>query len=185
MPIAAQDWKLSNSNNFSQSENSKEFSKNYGNMQSQSVLAILRSLKMLEEQGGNLFFSEPEIDLNDLFKKDERGYGYINILSCEKLITKPSIYSAFLLYMLSYLYETLPEIGDTEIPKFAFFFDEAHMLFDNISKELLSKIELTVRLIRSKGVGVFFIIDEGKNFFVQPFSTNTKIQKNSNLENSL
>jgi len=139
------------------SENSKEFSKNYGNMQSQSVLAILRSLKMVEEQGGNLFFSEPEIDLNDLFKKDERGYGYINILSCEKLITKPSIYSAFLLYMLSYLYETLPEIGDTEIPKFAFFFDEAHMLFDNISKELLSKIELTVRLIRSKGVGVFFI----------------------------
>ena len=138
-------------------EHAKEYTINYGNVSMASVGAIQRAVAVLEDQGGNLFFGEPAIDLRDWMKVDENGRGYINILSADKLFANPTMYSTFLLWMLTELYDLLPEQGDSDRPKIVFFFDEAHLLFNNCSKALLEKIEQVVRLIRSKGVGVYFI----------------------------
>ena len=144
-------------------ENNKEFSLRYGTMSSQSLGAITRALIALEGQGGDLFFGEPALDIRDWIGCDYTGKGNINILDCQKLINNPTMYSTFMLWMLSELYETLPEAGDLERPRIVFFFDEAHMLFDSASKSLLEKIEQIVKLIRSKGVGVFFITQNPKD----------------------
>ena len=138
-------------------DNAKEFTLDYGNISSQSVGAILRSMIALEDQGGEYFFGEPELDFNDWMKVDSDKRGYINVLHSSKLFLNPSLYSTFLLWMLSELFENLPEEGDMEKPKMVFFFDEAHLLFEDAPKILLDKIEQVVRLIRSKGVGVYFV----------------------------
>ncbi len=138
-------------------ENAKDITLQYGNVSSQSIGAIQRSLLRLEDQGGDIFFGEPSIDIMDFFAKDQNGRGYVNILSAEDLFNSPILYSTFLLWMLSELFEQLPEVGDIDKPKLVFFFDEAHLLFDDAPKILLDRIEQVVRLIRSKGVGVFFI----------------------------
>lgn len=138
-------------------DNAKEFTLTYGNISSQSIGAILRNLMVLEDQGAEHFFGEPELDINDWIQRDQNGKGYINILDSTRLFHSPALYSTFLLFMLSELFETLPESGDTEAPKIVFFFDEAHILFDDAPKALKQKIEQVVRLIRSKGVGVYFI----------------------------
>ncbi len=129
----------------------------YGNITKQSVGAIVRALINLEDQGGDLFFGEPALDVKDWFRTDENGKGYINVLAAQKLMNYPDMYGTFMLWMMSELFEVLPEYGDAEKPKMVFFFDEAHMLFDNATPELLQKIEQVVKLIRSKGVGIFFI----------------------------
>ncbi len=138
-------------------ENASQYQTEYGNVAKQSVGAIQRALIALEDQGGDIFFGEPAIDLNDWFACDQNGHGYVNILNAAKLINSPQIYAMFLLWMLSDLFENLPEVGDPGKPKFVFFFDEAHLLFDDMPKELTSKIIQVVKLIRSKGVGVYFI----------------------------
>ena len=138
-------------------ENTKEIRLQYGNVTSQSIGAIQRALLRLEDQGGDLFFGEPDLDIHDFMETDSNGKGIINVLAAEKLFTSPTLYSTFLLWMLSELYEKLPEVGDLDQPKLVFFFDEAHLLFDDTPKILLDKIEQVIRLIRSKGVGVFFI----------------------------
>ncbi len=138
-------------------DNAKEYSLEYGNIAVQSVGAIQRSLLRLEDAGGNLFFGEPALDIMDLFTTDINGKGIINILDSQKLFQSPQIYSTLLLWILSELFEELPEVGDLDKPKMVFFFDEAHLLFKDTPKVLLEKIELVVRLIRSKGVGVFFV----------------------------
>ena len=138
-------------------DNAKEYKLSYGNVSSASVGAIQRALLQLEQAGGNMFFGEPALDIEDWFSLDESGRGYINILDCTKLFLSPLLYSTFLLWMLSELYESLPEEGDLDKPKMVFFFDEAHLLFEDAPKSLLQKIEQVVRLIRSKGVGVFFV----------------------------
>ena len=138
-------------------EHAKEFETTYGKVSSQSVGAILRELIAIEDQGGDLFFGEPALDLNDWFACDANGHGYVNILNAAKLINSPQIYAMFLLWMMSELFDTLPEAGDLDKPKFVFFFDEAHLLFNNMPKELLDKIIQVVKLIRSKGVGIYFI----------------------------
>jgi DNA helicase HerA-like ATPase len=138
-------------------ENGGEFTITYGNISKQTIGAILRSVITLEDQGGGLFFGEPELDITDWMKTAYDGRGFINILHSVKLYQSPSLYSTFLLWMLSELFEALPEAGDLEKPKMVFFFDEAHLLFSDASKSLLEKIEQVVRLIRSKGVGVYFI----------------------------
>lgn len=138
-------------------ENGGEFTLTYGNISKQTIGAILRSLIVLEDQGGELFFGEPELDIMDWMKTAYDGRGYINILHSVKLYRHPTLYSTFLLWMLSELFEALPEAGDLEKPKMVFFFDEAHLLFNDAPKSLLEKIEQVVRLIRSKGIGVYFI----------------------------
>lgn len=138
-------------------DNSKEFTLDYGTVSKQSIGAIQRSLLALEEQGGANFFSEPALDIMDLIKTDTDGRGFINVLASEKLFHTPALYATFLLWMLSELFEELPEVGDLEKPKLVFFFDEAHLIFNDVPKVLLEKIEQVVRLIRSKGVGVYFI----------------------------
>jgi hypothetical protein len=138
-------------------ENAKEYTLEYGNISAQSVGAILRSLLALEDQGGEHFFGEPELDFFDWMKTAPDGRGMVNVLHCDRLFQNPTLYSTFLLWMLSELYETLPEVGDLERPNMVFFFDEAHLLFDDAPRVLIQKIEQVVRLIRSKGVGVFFI----------------------------
>jgi len=138
-------------------ENAKEYTLQYGNISSQSIGAIQRSLIVLEDQGGAKFFGEPSLEINDWMRTAEDGRGYINILHCVELFNSPALYSTFLLWMLSELFETLPETGDMSKPKLVFFFDEAHLLFEDMAKVLLQKIEQVVRLIRSKGVGVYFI----------------------------
>ena len=143
--------------------NAKSYVFDYGNIAPQSVGAIQRALLVIEDQGGDKFFGEPALDIKDWMKTDSSGRGYINVLDCVKLFHSPALYSTFLLWMLSELYETLPEIGDQEAPKMIFFFDEAHLLFDDIPKILLNKIEQVVRLIRSKGVGVYFITQNPKD----------------------
>lgn len=122
-----------------------------------SVNAILRRLLMLEREGGDLFFGEPALQLHDLMQVDRNGRGMVNILAADKLILSPRVYSTFLLWLLSELFENLPEVGDPDQPEMVFFFDEAHLLFNNASKVLIEKVEQVVRLIRSKGVGVYFI----------------------------
>ncbi|MDD3168114.1 MAG: DUF853 family protein [Eubacteriales bacterium] len=138
-------------------ENGREFTLTYGNISKQSIGAIQRSLLALEDQGGELFFGEPELDIFDWMKTAYDGRGFINILHSVKLFQSPSLYSTFLLWMLSELFEALPEAGDLEKPKMVFFFDEAHLLFNDAPKSLLEKIEQVVRLVRSKGIGVYFI----------------------------
>ena len=137
-------------------ENAKQFTTQYGKVSAASVGAIQRGLLTLESQGGDRFFGEPMLNLDDMMQT-VGGKGVINILSADKLMQSPRLYATFLLWMLSDLYERLPEIGDPEKPKFAFFFDEAHLLFNDAPKVLLERIELVVRLIRSKGVGVYFV----------------------------
>ena len=139
------------------SEHAKEYTTTYGNVSSQSVGAILRALIAVEDQGGDVFFGEPALELADWFACDPSGQGYVNILNAARIIQQPQIYSMFLLWMLSGLFEKLPEVGDLDKPKFVFFFDEAHLLFKDMPTELLSKIIQVVKLIRSKGVGVYFI----------------------------
>jgi len=138
-------------------DNAKSFTTEYGNISTASVGAIQRNLLVLEAAGADLFFGEPELDLNDWFAVDEQGRGAINILDCVTLFQNPLLYSTFLLWMLSGLYELLPEVGDLDKPKLVFFFDEAHLLFSDAPKALLQKIEQVVRLIRSKGIGIYFI----------------------------
>lgn len=138
-------------------DNAKEFKLTYGNISSQSVGAIQRALLALEDEGGDVFFGEPALDLADWMDWDEDGKGIMNILECQELFQHPLLYATFLLWMLSELYELLPEAGDLEKPKLAFFFDEAHLLFDDAPKALVDKVEQVVRLIRSKGVSVWFI----------------------------
>lgn len=138
-------------------ENASKYTLNYGNVSKASIGAIQRAIAVLEDQGGDKFFGEPALKITDWMKTDEDGRGYINILSCDKLFLSPLMYSTFLLWMLSELYEALPEQGDSEKPRMVFFFDEAHLLFDDCEKQLMDKIEQVVRLIRSKGVGVYFI----------------------------
>ena len=138
-------------------DHSKELETNYGHIARASVGAVLRSLIAVEDQGGNVFFGEPALDLNDWFACDANGQGYVNILNAAQLMQRPTVYAMFLLWMLSSLFSTLPEVGDPEKPRFVFFFDEAHLLFDNMPKSLNDKIVQVVKLIRSKGVGVYFI----------------------------
>ena len=129
----------------------------YGNITPQTVGAIQRQLLVLENQGGAKFFGEPALDIRDFIKCDSNGRGYVNILAADKLMNAPQLYATFLLWLLSELFQELPEIGDPEKPKLVFFFDEAHLLFTDAPKALLTKIEQMVRLIRSKGVGVYFV----------------------------
>ena len=138
-------------------EHARDYTLNYGNVSTATVGAIQRAVAVLEDQGGDLFFGEPALDLADWLQLDEEGRGVINILAADRLMRSPVMYATFLLWMLSELYELLPEVGDQDKPRMVFFFDEAHLLFDSCSKTLLEKIEQVVRLIRSKGVGVYFI----------------------------
>jgi DNA helicase HerA-like ATPase len=137
-------------------DNAKQFQTEYGNISAASVGAIQRGLMQIEEQGGDKFFGEPMLDIGD-FMQTEDGRGVINILAADKLMNAPRLYATFLLWMLSELFETLPEVGDLDKPKLVFFFDEAHLLFADAPKALVERIELVVRLVRSKGVGVYFV----------------------------
>ena len=138
------------------SKNAKEYTTKYGNISVQTIGAIQRALLQLENQGADKFFGEPSFDIYDLMQT-EGGKGVMNVLAADKLMLQPKLYSTFLLWLLSELYSTLPEVGDLPLPKLVFFFDEAHMLFNDTSKALLDKIEQVIRLIRSKGVGIYFI----------------------------
>ena len=137
-------------------KNAKQFTTEYGNISSASVGAIQRALLAIESEGGDKFFGEPAFNIFDLIQRED-GRGVMNVLAADKLMLNPKLYSTFLLWLLSELYENLPEVGDAELPKLVFFFDEAHMLFNGTSKALVEKIEQVVRLIRSKGVGVYFV----------------------------
>ena len=139
------------------SERSKELSAEYGNVSKASIGAIQRSLLVLEEQGAKHFFGEPALDIQDLMRTNTKGEGFINVLAADKLMQSPRLYATFLLWLLSELFEELPEIGDPEKPILVFFFDEAHLLFSEAPKALIQKVEQVVRLIRSKGVGVYFV----------------------------
>ncbi len=138
-------------------ENADDLSAQYGNVTKASVGAIQRQLLTLESQGGEHFFGEPALDIMDMIRCDEKGRGYVNILAADKLMASPKLYATFLLWLLSELFETLPEVGDPDKPKLVFFFDEAHLLFEDAPPALTDKIEQVVRLIRSKGVGVYFV----------------------------
>nr|WP_086619364.1 helicase HerA-like domain-containing protein [Erythrobacter tepidarius] len=138
-------------------ENAAALSGKYGNVTKPSVGAIQRQLLSFEAQGANNFFGEPALEINDFLKVDEQGRGYVNVLAADKLMRSPKLYATFLLWLLAELFESLPEVGDPEKPKLVFFFDEAHLLFDDAPKALQDTIENVVRLIRSKGVGVFFV----------------------------
>ncbi len=139
------------------SDHAKDYAMEYGNMAKQSLAAILRSVVALEAEGGDQFFGEPAVNIADWLCTDCSGKGAIQVLDCQKLINNPNMYSTFMLWMMAELFETLPEAGDRPKPKMVFFFDEAHLLFENASKTLLNKIEQVVKLIRSKGVGIYFI----------------------------
>ncbi|WP_371816793.1 helicase HerA-like domain-containing protein [Rhizobacter sp. AJA081-3] len=138
-------------------ENAGQLTTEFGNVSKQSVGTIQRQLLMLDQQGGQGFFGEPALDLADMIRCDAAGLGTINILAADRLMQSPRLYGTFLLWLLSELFEALPEVGDLDKPKFVFFFDEAHLLFNDAPKALLARIEQVVRLIRSKGVGVYFI----------------------------
>jgi len=141
-------------------QKAKDYQTEYGNITTSSVGAIQRNLLLLEDQGGDKFFGYPEFDVKDLIgleKVNDIKKGIVNILAADKLYNNPRLYSAFLMWLLTSIYNTMPEVGDLDKPKFIFFFDEAHLLFDDASKSLLEQIEKIVRLIRSKGVGVYFI----------------------------
>ena len=139
------------------SENAKTLGAKYGNVSPATVATIQRKLLVLEDQGGAGFFGEPALQLSDLMRTDGSGRGYVNILAADKLIASPRLYATFLLWLMSELFEELPEVGDPDKPRLAFFFDEAHLLFRDAPKPLLEKVEQVVRLIRSKGVGVYFV----------------------------
>ena len=145
------------------SEHSKEYSRQYGNMSPNSIAAIMRAVIALESEGGEGFVGEPALNIRDWLATDYNGKGMIQILDCQKLILHPKMYSTFLLWLMSELYEMLPEVGDLDRPRMVFFFDEAHMLFNSASKALLEKIEQVVKLIRSKGVGIYFITQNPKD----------------------
>jgi DNA double-strand break repair helicase HerA and related ATPase len=138
-------------------ENAANLTTKYGNVGKQTIGTIQRALLTLQNQGGERFFGEPALDLKDMIGRDAAGAGYVNVLAADKLMQSPKLYSTFLLWLLSELFQVMPEVGDVDKPKFVFFFDEAHLLFDDAPKALLDKIEQVVRLIRSKGVGVYFI----------------------------
>ena len=138
-------------------DNSSQFTTQYGNVSAASVGAIQRGLMQIETQGGDKFFGEPMLNISDFMQTDSAGHGVINILAADKLMHSPRLYATFLLWMLSELFEQLPEIGDPDKPKLVFFFDEAHLLFTDAPKALVERIELVVRLVRSKGVGVYFV----------------------------
>jgi hypothetical protein len=138
-------------------ENAKEFQTQYGNISAASVGAMQRGLLALEQQGGDKFLGEPALNLDDLIQTDAQGHGVVNILAADKLINSPKLYATFLLWLLSELFERLPEVGDAEKPKLVFFFDEAHLLFSDLPKVIEDKVHQVVRLVRSKGVGVFFV----------------------------
>lgn len=139
------------------SDRAKELQQIYGNVSAASVGAIQRQLLVLEEQGGDKFFGEPALDLKDFMRTEYSGRGFVNILAADRLMQSPRLYSTFLLWMLAELFEILPEVGDLDKPKMVFFFDEAHLLFTDAPKPLLEKVQQVVRLIRSKGVGIYFI----------------------------
>ncbi|MEG9437195.1 DUF853 domain-containing protein [Edaphobacter sp. HDX4] len=139
------------------SENAKEYQSSYGNISAASIGAIQRGLVALGQQGGDQFFGEPALNIEDLLQTDGNGHGVVNILAADKLLQSPQLYATFLLWLMSELFEKLPEVGDPEKPKLVFFFDEAHLLFNDLPAVLQSRIEQVVRLIRSKGVGVFFV----------------------------
>ncbi len=138
-------------------EHSSEYTVRYGNISKSSIGAVQRAIAILEDQGGNSFFGEPALQIGDWLKQPGSGQGMINILAADKLFLRPDLYASFMLWMLGELYEYLPERGDDGLPSVVFFFDEAHLLFNDCPKTLMDQIELTIRLIRSKGVGVFFI----------------------------
>ena len=138
-------------------DNAKQFTTEYGNVSAASIGAIQRGLLTIGEQGGDKFFGEPMLDIADLMQTDGNGRGVMNILAADKLYNNPKLYATFLLWMLAELFEKLPEVGDPEKPKLVFFFDEAHLLFADAPQALLEKIEQVVRLIRSKGVGIYFV----------------------------
>ena len=139
------------------SENAKTFSREYGNISAASVAAIQRRLLVLDDQGAEHFFGEPALELADLQRTDLTGRGVINVLAADRLVRKPRLYATFLLWLLSELFEELPEVGDPDKPRLVFFFDEAHLLFDRAPRALVETVEQVVRLIRSKGVGVYFV----------------------------
>ena len=138
-------------------DNASSFTTEYGNISAASIGAIQRGLMQIEEQGGDKFFGEPMLNIDDFMQTDSAGRGMINVLAADKLMNAPRLYSTFLLWMLSELFENLPEVGDLDKPKLVFFFDEAHLLFNDAPKVLIERIELVVRLVRSKGVGVYFV----------------------------
>jgi DNA helicase HerA-like ATPase len=138
-------------------ENAADLAVRYGNVTKATVGAIQRALLVLEQQGGDAFFGEPALDLNDFLRQDRQGHGYVNVLAADTLMRSPRLYASFLLWMLAELFERLPEVGDRDRPVLVFFFDEAHLLFEEAPKALLDQVEQVVRLIRSKGVGVYFI----------------------------
>jgi DNA helicase HerA-like ATPase len=138
-------------------DNAKQFTTEYGNISAASIGAIQRGLLQIETQGGDQFFGEPMLNIEDFMQTDAQGLGMVNILAADKLMNSPRLYATFLLWMLSELFEVLPEIGDPEKPKLVFFFDEAHLLFKDAPAVLVERIELVVRLVRSKGVGVYFV----------------------------
>ena len=138
-------------------DNASQFTTSYGNISAASIGAIQRGLMQIETQGGDRFFGEPMLNIADFMQTDADGKGVINILTADKLMNSPRLYATFLLWLLSELFETLPEVGDLDQPKLVFFFDEAHLLFNDAPKALLERIELVVRLVRSKGVGVYFV----------------------------
>ena len=139
------------------SDNAKALSARYGNLSPATIATIQRGLLVLEEQGGTHLFGEPALKLSDLMRTDPSGKGYVNLLAADKLIANPRLYATFLLWLMSELFEELPEVGDLDKPRLVFFFDEAHLLFRDAPRPLLEKVEQVVRLIRSKGVGVYFI----------------------------
>jgi uncharacterized protein len=138
-------------------DNASTFTTEYGNVSPASIGAIQRGLLQIEEQGGDQFFGEPMLNIADFMQTDSDGKGVVNVLAADKLLSAPRLYATFLLWLLSELFETLPEVGDLDKPKLVFFFDEAHLLFTDAPKPLLERIELVVRLVRSKGVGVYFV----------------------------
>ena len=138
-------------------DNTSQFQTSYGNISSATIGTVQRSVIALEQQGGDKFFGEPALNLEDMIRNDSKGRGMVNVLAADKLMLTPKTYATFLLWLLTELFERLPEVGDLEQPKLVFFFDEAHLLFNDAPKSLLEKIEQVVRLVRSKGVGVFFI----------------------------
>lgn len=144
-------------------EDTAKYSAEYGNMSKQSLNTIIRAIVALEAEGGELFFGEPALDINDWLSLNYDGRGMLQLLDCRVLANHPAMYSTFLLWMISELYETLPEVGDVDKPRMVFFFDEAHLLFDTASKALLEKIGQVIKLIRSKGVGIFFITQSPKD----------------------
>ena len=139
------------------SDNAEKYENQYGAVAKKSATTLLRSLLALEDQGGDLFFGEPALELTDFMQCNDEGKGMINVLDAVKLSTAPELYSTFLLWMMSELYEKMPEVGDMDKPKFVFFFDEAHLLFDDMSPAFQKKVDQIIRLIRSKGIGIYFI----------------------------